>query len=241
MHALIHARHLPPKPILSIRYEHLAKSAPTILDDSLSADSYLNVLYMPSTFPRSERSRRSQESANNNSSLSSEFDDGPRSNLDSIRYVECVNYLQDFARQHLLSFMFRHGHYNDACMLFFPPNAVPSPPQPSIMGGLATSSASPQRPEPLATDYGTIDDLCDLCIGYGAMSVLEEVISTRMSLANLQDVAVNQYTAAAIVIKKDHVAAGLCCIQLFMNSSAQEEAIKHLEHAKILDTPENRS
>lgn len=245
----------PPVDVSTVRsmYEHLAKSAPTILDDSLSADSYLNVLYMPSTFPRSERSRRSQESANNNSSLSSEFDDGPRSNLDSIRYVECVNYLQDFARQHLLSFMFRHGHYNDACMLFFPPNAVPSPPQPSIMGGLATSSASPQRPEPLATDYGTIDDLCDLCIGYGAMSVLEEVISTRMSLANLQDVAVNQYTAAAIVriciycethkhfnylykfqvIKKDHVAAGLCCIQLFMNSSAQEEAIKHLEHAKM--------
>lgn len=35
------------------------------------------------------------------------------------------------------------------------------------------------------------------------------------------------------VIKKDHVAAGLCCIQLFMNSSSQEEAIKHLENAKV--------
>ncbi|KAH7840144.1 hypothetical protein Vadar_013191 [Vaccinium darrowii] len=35
------------------------------------------------------------------------------------------------------------------------------------------------------------------------------------------------------VIKKDHVAAGLCCIQLFMNSSSQEEAIKHLENAKM--------
>jgi len=104
-----------------------------------------------------------------------------------------------YARQHLLSFMFRHGHYNDACVLFFPPNAVPSPPQPSILGGVATSSSSPQRPDPLATDYGTIDDLCDLCIGYGAMSVLEEVISTRMSSANPQDVAVNQYTAAALV------------------------------------------
>ncbi|CAL9145312.1 unnamed protein product, partial [Musa hybrid cultivar] len=52
----------PPVDVPSIRsmYEHLAKSAPTILDDSLSADAYLNVLYMPSTFPRSERSRRSQ-------------------------------------------------------------------------------------------------------------------------------------------------------------------------------------
>lgn len=77
------------------RYEHLAKSAPTILDDSLSADSYLNVLHMPSTFPRSERSRGSQEPANSSSMSSTDFDDGPRSNLDNIRYLECVNYLQD--------------------------------------------------------------------------------------------------------------------------------------------------
>lgn len=35
------------------------------------------------------------------------------------------------------------------------------------------------------------------------------------------------------VIKKDHVASGLCCIQLFMNSATQEEAIKYLEHAKV--------
>ena len=42
-------------------------------------------------------------------------------------------------------------------------------------GGVATSSSSPQRPDPLATDYGTIDDLCELCIGYGAMSVIESI------------------------------------------------------------------
>ncbi|CAL5429141.1 unnamed protein product [Camellia sinensis] len=233
-------------------YEHLARSAPAILDDSLSADSYLNVLYMPSTFPRSERSRRFQESTTDNSLPSSEFEGGPRSNLDSIRYNECVNYLQEYTRQHLLGFMFRHGHYREACLLFFPPNAVPPPPQPSSLG-VVTSSSSPQRPDPLATDYGTIDDLCDMCIGYGAMSVLEEVLSTRMSSATPQDVGVNQYTAAALaricvyceshrhfnylhqfqVIKRDHVAAGLCCIQLFMNSSLQEEAIQHLENAKM--------
>ncbi|XP_021275656.1 uncharacterized protein LOC110410336 [Herrania umbratica] len=244
----------PPVDVSTVRsmYEHLAKSAPTILDDSLSADSYLNVLYMPSTFPRSERSRRSQESTNSNSPYGPDCEDGPRSNLDSARYVECVNYLQEYARQHLLGFMFKHGHFNDACLLFFPPNAVPPPAQPSTMG-VVTSSSSPQRPDPLATDYGTIDDLCDLCIGYGAMPVLEEVISTRISVAKQQDALVNQYTAAALgrictycethrhfnylykfqVIKKDHVAAGLCCIQLFMNSSSQEEAIRHLERAKM--------
>ncbi|RVW53983.1 hypothetical protein CK203_072978 [Vitis vinifera] len=178
-------------------YDHLARSAPTILDDSLSADAYLNVLYMPSTFPRSERSRRALESASSNSIYSPDFEDGPRSNLDSLRYLECVNYLQEYARQHLLTFMFRHGHYNDGCMLFFPTNAVPPPPQPSNHG-VVTSSSSPQRQDLLATDYGSIDDLCDMCIGYGAMSVLEEVISTRMLSTNLQDVAVNQYTAAAL-------------------------------------------
>lgn len=35
------------------------------------------------------------------------------------------------------------------------------------------------------------------------------------------------------VVKRDHAAAGLCCIQLFMNSSTQEEAIGHLENAKV--------
>ncbi|KMT16908.1 hypothetical protein BVRB_2g043800 [Beta vulgaris subsp. vulgaris] len=244
----------PPVDVSAVRsmYEHLAKSAPTILDDSLSADSYLNVLHMPSTFPRSERSRGSQEPANSSSMSSTDFDDGPRSNLDNIRYLECVNYLQDYARQELLDFMFRHGHYNDACLLFFSPDGVPPPPQPSSVGTV-TSSSSPQRPDPLVTDYGTIDSLCELCIGYGAMSVLEEVISVRISSSASLDDAVNKYTEAALtkicnycethkhfnylykflVIKRDHVAAGLCCIQLFMNSLSQEDAVKHLENARV--------
>ncbi|KAI3728271.1 hypothetical protein L6452_16904 [Arctium lappa] len=243
----------PPAEVSSVRsmYEHLAKSAPAILDDSLSADSYLNVLYMPSTFPRSERSRRSQEASNDNSANSLEFEDVPRSNLDSVRYLECVNYLQEFTRQNLLDFMFMHGHYKDACMLFFPENAVPSPPQPSSLAVM--SSSPPQKPDPLSTDYGTVDDLCDLCIGYEAMHVLEEVMSSRMSSTATVDVAVKQHTAAALnricvfcethkhfnylyrfqVIGNDHVAAGLCCIQLFVNSSVLDEAIKHLENAKM--------
>jgi hypothetical protein len=35
------------------------------------------------------------------------------------------------------------------------------------------------------------------------------------------------------VLKDDHVASGLCCIQLFMNSMSQEEALRHLGHAKV--------
>ncbi|GMI81443.1 hypothetical protein like AT2G25730 [Hibiscus trionum] len=244
----------PPVDVSTVRslYDHLAKSAPTVLDDSLSADSYLNVLYMPSTFPRSERSRRFQVSRNSNSPYDPDFEDGPRSNLDSARYTDCVNYLREYACQHLLGFMFKHGHFNDACLLFFPPSGVPTPAQSSTMG-VVTSSSSPQRSDPLTTDYGTIDDLCDLCVGYGAMQVLEEVISQRISESKEPNALINQYTAAALarictycethknfsclynfqVIKKDHVTAGLCCIQLFMNSSSQEEAIRHLEHAKM--------
>ncbi|KAF8034628.1 hypothetical protein BT93_C0822 [Corymbia citriodora subsp. variegata] len=236
----------PPVDVSAVRsmYDHLAKSAPAILDDSLSADSYLNVLYMPSTFPRSEKSRHSSNPSSDSSFL--DLEEGPRSNLDNTRYLECFTYLQEYAPQHLLNFIFRHGHFKDGCMLLFPRDDVPSG------HGVATSSSSPQRPDLLATDYGTIDDLCDLCIGYGAMPVLEEVISTRLSSGS-QDEIMQQHTVAALariciycethkhfnylykfqVIKKDHVAAGFCCIQLFMNSSTQEEAIKHLEHAKM--------
>lgn len=79
--------------------------------------------------------------------------------------------------------------------MFFPANSVPNPSQPPSTG-VVTSTSSPQRPDLLATDYGTIDDLCDLCVGYGAMHVLEEVISSRISTT--QDQLVNQHTAAAV-------------------------------------------
>jgi zinc finger FYVE domain-containing protein 26 len=93
--------------------------------------------------------------------------------------------------------MFRHGHYNDACLLFFPANAMPASPQPFVHQTL-TPSSSPQRPDSLATDYGTIDELCDLCIGYGAMPVLEHVIAIRNVGSSTQDTLVSQYTAAAL-------------------------------------------
>lgn len=102
-----------------------------------------------------------------------------------------------YARQHLFDFMFRHGHYKDACLLFFPPNSVPPPPQPSSLA-VVTSSSSPQRQDPLATDYGTLDLLCELCIAYGAMPVLEEVLSGRTSNVTTLDPSVNKHTTAAL-------------------------------------------
>lgn len=237
----------PPVDVSSVRsmYEHLAKSAATIFDDSLSADSYLNVLYMPSTFPRSERSRQSRDSADSQfSSASSYLEDGPRSNLDSVRYAECIHYLQEYARPQMLAFMFRHGHYADACSLFFPSN------QPTAEG--ETSLSSNLRSDPLTTEYGTIDDLCDLCLGYGAMSILEDTILAITQSPSYRDTTVIQYMNAVLtricnycethrhfnylynflVLKGDHVASGLCCIQLFVNSMSQEESLKHLGHAK---------
>ncbi|PKA58911.1 hypothetical protein AXF42_Ash001004 [Apostasia shenzhenica] len=243
----------PPVDVSSMRsmYEHLAKSAPTILDDSLSADAYLNVLHMPSTFPRSERSRHFQDDSDGHSASSSLCsDEGPQSNLDSVRYAECLYYLQEYARPQMVVFMFRHGHFAEACSLFFPSIGLPL--QPSSPG-VNTASSSSQRPDPIATEYGTIDDLCDLCIGYGAMSILEEIILLRSTSSASQDAKVSHYIAAALmricnycenhrhftylykfqVLRRDNIAAGLCCIQLFMNAYSQDEAVKDLENAKF--------
>lgn len=76
-------------------YEHLARSEPATPDDSLSADSYLNVLHMPSAGPRTERSRPYRKSTNGSFTGSVAHEDGPRSNLNSVRYLECVNYFQE--------------------------------------------------------------------------------------------------------------------------------------------------
>ncbi|RZS13755.1 hypothetical protein BHM03_00045389 [Ensete ventricosum] len=120
---------------------------------------------------------RSQESSNGPSLyLITDFEDSPRK---------------------MLAFMLKHGHYNDACLLFFPQHSLPSLSQPSPHVSTAPSS-SPQRADPLATDYGTIDDLCDLCIGYGCMVVLQDVISERIASAHLEDATVSQYLSAAL-------------------------------------------
>ncbi|KAJ1687936.1 hypothetical protein LUZ63_019326 [Rhynchospora breviuscula] len=240
----------PPVDISSARsmYENLAKSAASILDDSLSADAYLNVLYMPSTFPRSERSRQSM---NSRSILSgTDIIAGPRSNLDTVRYAECIHYLQEYARPQLLLFMFKHGHYEEACSLFL----QSSFPSLQLEGGGAGSTSSIQRADSLANDYGSVDDLCELCIGYGAMSDLAGTLQSSMeSPAVQQDQRMKEhvlnlliricnycethrhfnYLYQFLVIRGDDVAAGLCCIQLFMNSMSQEEALKHLANAKV--------
>ncbi|KAK8453041.1 hypothetical protein SEVIR_5G218000v4 [Setaria viridis] len=178
----------PPVDVSSVRsmYEHLAKSAATIFDDSLSADAYLNVLYMPSTFPRSESSRQSRDPIDNQfTSATSYLEDGPRSNLDSVRYAECIHYLQDYARPQILAFMFRHGHFSEACSLFFPFS------QQTTEG--ETSLSSVPWSDPLTTDYGTMDDLCDLCLGYGAMAVLENTIRAITQSPAYHETPVIQY------------------------------------------------
>ncbi|KAJ7536047.1 hypothetical protein O6H91_12G054900 [Diphasiastrum complanatum] len=246
----------PPVDVSAVRslYEHMAKSVSTSSDDSLSADSYLNVLYIPS-YTKSERLRKtSEDSADHSATLSSQTytDDTVRSNLDNERYEECLYYLQEYVRQDLLQFMFRHGHYSEACLLFFPPSTVPSTALGSKLQAQAPSS-TPQKPDPLATDFGSIDDLCEQCVAHGAIPVLERILSARVVSSNNQDTLFSQHTSAALsricnycethrhfnhlyrfqVLKKDYIAAGLCCIQLFLNSSTQEQALRHLERAKV--------
>ncbi|KAG6557384.1 hypothetical protein Mapa_000653 [Marchantia paleacea] len=247
----------PPVDVSAARsmYIHMAKSVSSSSDDSLSADSYLNVLYIPS-FSKSDRSRRSSEDSADRQQDSAakepphyNGDEPMQSNLDSVRYDECVHYLQEHARSDLLPFAFRHGRYYEACQLFFPADSVPPPPLPSPYATQAAASSSPQRPDPLATDYGSVDDLIDRCVAYAVVSVLERVLAIRV---DSPDAAVREHTSLALtricsyceahrnfnhlyrfqVLKKDYVAAGLCCIQLFLNSQHQDQALRQLERAR---------
>lgn len=76
----------------------MARSVSTSSDDSLSADSYLNVLYVPS-FNKPDRSRRSsEESADSHQNVNTQIngdESPPHSHLDETRYDECVYYLQE--------------------------------------------------------------------------------------------------------------------------------------------------
>jgi zinc finger FYVE domain-containing protein 26 len=90
-----------------------------------------------------------------------------------------------YARPQMLAFMFRHGHNAEACSLFFPSS------QPTTEG--ETSLSLVPHNDPLTTDYGTVDDLCDLCLGYGAMSVLENTIASIMQSPTYHDILVIQY------------------------------------------------
>lgn len=102
-----------------------------------------------------------------------------------------------YARRDLMQFMFQHCHYSDACSLFFPPDGLPPPPLPSPYQTQVPPS-SPQRPDPLATEYGSLDELCDLCVGYSAVPALERVIASRGIESSNPDSPVAQHTAAAL-------------------------------------------
>jgi zinc finger FYVE domain-containing protein 26 len=87
----------PPKFFYHCRYVHTARSVSSSSDDSLSADSYLNVLYMPS-FNKQDRSRRSSEdSADSHQAptMQGNIEECPRTHLDDQRYEESVYYLQE--------------------------------------------------------------------------------------------------------------------------------------------------
>lgn len=87
-----------------------------------------------------------------------------------------------YARPQLLLFMFKHGHYDEACSLFLQSNL----PSLQLEGGGAGSTSSIQRSDSLANDYGSVDDLCDLCIGYGAMSELAGTLKSNIESPTVQ-------------------------------------------------------
>lgn len=104
---------------------------------------------------------------------------------------------QQHNRQDLMQFMFQHCRYTDACNLFFPFDSLPPAPLPASYQS-QTPSSSPQRPDPLATDYGSLDELCDNCVAFGVVPILERVIAARIVDTNNPDSAVSQHTASAL-------------------------------------------
>jgi zinc finger FYVE domain-containing protein 26 len=86
-----------------------------------------------------------------------------------------------------MQFMFQHCRYSEACTLFFPIDSVPPPPLPPL-----------QKPDSLATDYGSLDDLFEHCVAFGVVPTLERVIGARGVDTSNPDSPVAQHTAAAL-------------------------------------------
>lgn len=96
-----------------------------------------------------------------------------------------------------MQFMFQHCRYTDACNLFFPFDSLPPAPLPSTYQS-QTPSTSPQRPDPLATDFGSLDELCDNCVAFGVVPILEKVIAARIIESTNPDSPVSLHTAQAL-------------------------------------------
>eukprot|EP00850_Spirogloea_muscicola_P013672 SM000094S24689 [mRNA] locus=s94:180559:193414:+ [translate_table: standard] len=263
----------PPTDVPATRqlYVHMERSVNSASEDALSADSYLDVLHIPPPMSSSLQPRR----------VSGEWPEGsyrtplvtgaelPASHLDDQRYKECERYLREYAKRELPAFQFRHGRVVEACRLFFPVGGLPPslasllPPSLSSSTNSLTSlqtsapatgpAQSQQKLDPFGTQFGTLEDLCELCVAFGAMDKLEDVVSTWESNGEDGSAADSGATALALtrlaayceahrhfshlyrlqILQKDVIAAGLTSIQLFHGTATTDQAVRLLEQAKV--------
>jgi hypothetical protein len=83
-----------------------------------------------------------------------------------------------YHRSGVLPFLFQHGHFSEACRLFLahlPPPPLPPAPTP----GAAPQRAVASPVDPLVSEYGSLEEVCELCVTYGAMPVLEKAVQER--------------------------------------------------------------
>eukprot|EP00850_Spirogloea_muscicola_P007270 SM000036S13314 [mRNA] locus=s36:520792:538386:- [translate_table: standard] len=264
----------PPTDVPATRqlYVHMERSVNSASEDALSADSYLDVLHIPPPMSSSLQPRR----------VSGEWPEGsyrtplvtgaelPASHLDDQQYKECERYLREYAKRELPAFQFRHGKVVEACRLFFPVGGLPPslasllPPSLSSSTNSLTSlqtsapavigaASSQQKLDPFGTQFGTLEDLCELCVAFGAMDKLEDVISIWESNGEDGSAADSGATALALtrlaayceahrhfshlyrlqILQKDVIAAGLTSIQLFHGTATTDQAVRLLEQAKV--------
>jgi hypothetical protein len=104
--------------------------------------------------------------------------DMPSANTCLDAAVQTSYHALQYHRAGVLPFLFQHGHFSEACRLFLahlPP--PPSPPAPTPGGTAQRAVASPV--DPLVSEYGSLEEVCELCVTYGAMPILEKAVQER--------------------------------------------------------------
>ena len=96
-----------------------------------------------------------------------------------------------FAPSSLLPFLFRHGRYQQACLLVFPapsltpsleetPTTPASPSLPASQPSSAASAASQPAPDLRVSCPSSVEDLCGLSVRYDAVGVLEQTVAEAL-------------------------------------------------------------
>eukprot|EP00898_Chlorokybus_atmophyticus_P005916 jgi/Chlat1/6325/Chrsp44S05889 len=183
--------------------------------DALDAAGYLSVLCLPGTGV-------ADSALGTNVVFGISTDAFDLHQLKEAAYIEGLQYLKDYAPAHVMPYVFRHGRYAAGCELFLP----------------GDSDANTD------TVFGTIEELCQFCIGHQAMPELLQAIG-RFSASTTAPVIerVGKYLTRhqhyhllhdLQMLVNDKGGAGLTSVQLFLNTKDLVTACAYLTRAQQL-------